>query len=350
MKVSSVSILICTYNRAALLGETLASLQKLHRPPDCRVEVVVVDNNSTDETPLVIREATRTAHAFPLISMHENRQGKSFALNTALGRATGDVLALADDDVLPSPEWLHRIVEAFRTRDVTFVFGKVLPRWERVPPPVLMTKEAQDIWGPLALVDYGNEAQEYRADNVVQRLPIGANLSFSRAAIIQIGGWRTDLGKVNNTLISGEDHEIFQHLRRAGLYSGYYDPAAAVWHFVPAARVTRRYFRKWFFWHGKTQALMLEDLYPGLDMSTVSRMAGIPWFAVRQGLQQLARWLMSSVSGNPLAVFVNQLQVLQYAGFFIECVRQWRRGGTSASAGPLLSSPSPLRTRIVKSR
>ena len=43
-------------------------------------------------------------------------------------------------------------------------------------------------------------------------------------ALVTIGGWRTDLGKVNNTLISGEDHEIFIRLRRHGLYAGYYDP------------------------------------------------------------------------------------------------------------------------------
>src|SRR6185503_20045692 len=113
-------------------------------------------------------------------------------------------------------------------------------------------------WGPLALVDYGDAPTDYTADNTGQRLPIGANLSFARDAIVRIGGWRTDLGKVNNTLISGEDHEIFQRLRRAGLYAGFYYPQATVLHFVPASRVTRRYFRRWFYWHGKTQALMLD--------------------------------------------------------------------------------------------
>ena len=87
-----------------------------------------------------------------------------------------------------------------------------------------LTRQAQDIWGPLALVDYGDAPTAYAADNTGQRLPIGANLAFSRAALVAAGGWRTDLGKVNNTLISGEDHEIFLRLRRRGLYAGYYDP------------------------------------------------------------------------------------------------------------------------------
>ena len=293
MRVSSVSIVICTYNRAPLLRETLASLQALDAPSDCTVEIIVVNNNSTDETSAVIADAVRDGGRFPVVSLDETRQGKSFALNTALVTATGDVLALADDDVLPSPAWLRRIVENFRARDVTFVFGKVLPRWERTPPPILLTKQAQDIWGPLALVDYGDEPTEYVAQNPGQRLPIGANLSFARAAVVRIGGWRTDLGKVNNTLISGEDHEIFVRLRRAGLYAGCYDPELTVRHFVPASRVTRRYFRRWFFWHGKTLALMLDDLYPELDMSRVPRIAGVPRFAVRQGLQQFGRWVGS---------------------------------------------------------
>src|SRR5205085_8446318 len=64
-------------------------------------------------------------------------------------------------------------------------------------------------------------------------------------------------GKVNNTLISGEDHEIFMRLRRRSLYAGYYDPELTVRHYVPPGRLTRRYFRQWYFWHGKTQALKI---------------------------------------------------------------------------------------------
>jgi glucosyl-dolichyl phosphate glucuronosyltransferase len=350
MNVNAVSVLICTYNRASLLRETLASLQKLHAPRDCRVEILVVDNNSSDDTPRVIDEAVRTAHAFPVTPLHEGRQGKSFALNTALERSSGDILALGDDDVLPSPEWLCRIVEGFRAHDVTFAFGKVLPRWERKPPAALLTTEAQAIWGPLALVDYGNDPLIYRVDSVGQRLPIGANLAFRRDAIVQIGGWRTDLGKVNNTLISGEDHEIFMRLKRAGLYSGYYDPAAAVYHFVPAARMTRQYFRKWFYWHGKTQALMLGDVYPEIDMNTVARVAGIPRFALRQAGQLMGRWARSLLSRDPLSAFVDELRMLQYVGFFLECHRQSKAGAGAASAQSLLSSPSSLGTRIVKSR
>jgi glycosyltransferase involved in cell wall biosynthesis len=330
MIVGAASVVICTYNRASLLRETLAGLQAMHPPHGCSVEIVVVDNNSSDDTRAAIEECARDGR-FPVVMLHEPRQGKSFALNTALAHAGGDILALLDDDVLPAPDWLERIVDDFRNKsDMTFVSGKVLPRWEREPPAELLCREAEDIWGPLALVDYGDDPIEYEPDAGGQRLPIGANLAFSRAALVHIGGWRNDLGKVNNTLISGEDHEIFMRLKRSGLFAGYYDPAITVRHFVPAHRLTRRYFRRWFFWHGKTQALMFDDLHPELDMSEVPRVAGVPRFAFRQGLEQFGRWVRLRIRGNSLTAFIEELHTLEYLGIFYQGIRS----STAAWRGP----------------
>jgi glucosyl-dolichyl phosphate glucuronosyltransferase len=320
VNVSSLSVLICTFNRAALLGETLAALNAMEAPDACSVEIVVVDNNSTDDTAAVVA-ASRARARFPIVLIHERQQGKSFALNAGLAAAAGDVLALTDDDVLPAADWLVRIVSAFRAQNVTFVFGKVLPRWQTTPPPELLTPPAQAIWGPLAIVDYGDTPSHYTPTSRGQRLPIGANLAMLRSVLVATGGWRTDLGKVNNTLISGEDHEIFLRLRRCGYYAGYYDPEIVVHHLVPTQRLSRRYFRRWFFWHGKTAALMLDDLYPELDMPAVPRVAGAPRFIYRQALGQCVRWAATRLS-DPLTAFIEELRVLWLVGLFVEC---WRR-------------------------
>jgi glycosyltransferase involved in cell wall biosynthesis len=327
MTVSTITVLICTFNRARLLRETLAALPHMMRPVDCAVEIIVVDNNSTDSTSLVIAEAARDS-SFPVVALTERQQGKSFALNLGLSFARGDVVALTDDDVLPAADWLHRIVEDFRARDVTFVCGKVLPRWGRIPPPDLLTPQAKHIWGPIAIIDYGDRPIEYVAENRNQWLPIGANLAFSRDALVTIGGWRTDLGKVNNTLISGEDHEIFLRLRRFGLYAGYYDPELTVRHYVPAERLTRRYFRRWFFWHGKTCALMIDDLYPDVDLARVPRVAGVPRFLCREALAQCWRWVRTRLSNDALTALHEELRVLQFAGLLVECRR--RRAGAGS--------------------
>ena len=330
MKVDRATVLICTYNRAARLRETLAAVQAMTPSSDCRVDIVVVDNNSSDDTPRVVERAARQS-SFPVTYLREERQGKSFALNLGLAHAAGDVVALTDDDVVPAPDWLNRIVSAFRELDVTFVCGKVLPRWEGLPPPELLTPRAQGVWGPLAIVDYGDEPVHYVAESTKQRLPIGANLAFARSALAAVGGWRTDLGKVNNTLISGEDHEIFRQLRVHGLYSGYYDPALTVRHHVPAARLTRRYFRRWFFWHGKTQALMLDSLYLDVDLSEVPSIAGVPRFVYRQLVRQIGRWIRRLGSHDALGLLIEELRLLQYLGMVTACWKRSARGHRLAS-------------------
>ena len=333
MTLTSATILICTYNRAPLLRESLKAMNALTPPDGCDVEIIVVDNNSTDTTPQVIADAA-SASPFRIVGLHETRQGKSFALNRGLEAARGDIVALTDDDVWPDVDWLHRIVQRFRQHDVTFVFGKVLPRWGTSPPADLLTTPAQDIWGPLALVDYGDVPTEYTADRTGQRLPIGANLAFRRDALLRAGGWRTDLGKVDNTLISGEDHEIFTRLRRFNLYSGFYDPGIFVRHYVPARRLTRQYFREWFFWSGKTHALMLDDLYPQIDIERVMRIGGMPRFLWRQALQQFGRYLHTRLPRTPaLDALKEELRLLQYCGLIVGCWQRRRRTARAASSG-----------------
>ena len=94
--------------------------------------------------------------AVPVVAAHETRQGKSFALNLGLEIASGDIIALTDDDVMTESDWLSRIVADFRARDVTFVFGKVLPWWERTAPSELLLPRGQAIWtGALLLAYWG---------------------------------------------------------------------------------------------------------------------------------------------------------------------------------------------------
>jgi hypothetical protein len=222
---------------------------------------------------------------------------------------------------------------------VTFVFGKVLPRWGHLPPPELLTASAQDIWGPLALIDYGDTPAEYLPESHSQRLPIGANLAFVKSTLIAIGGWRTDLGKVNNTLISGEDHEIFMRLRRHGMYVGYYNPQITVRHYVPSTRLTRRYFRQWFYWHGKTQALMLPDLHLDLNMAHVPQVAGVPRFLYRQAFGQFCKWGASLGRRDALTVLAEELRAVQYVGLLTECWRRYlRQWGTRVLPAPAAPS------------
>lgn len=332
--IDSLSVLICSYNRAPLLEEALAGLAGAIAPAGCDVEVIVVDNNSSDDTAAVVERAAARG-PWPVRYAMERRQGKSYALNLGLAMARGDVVALTDDDVLPADDWLVRIVEQFRAQDLVFVFGKVLPRWEVLPPPELLTVKARDIWGPLALIDYGDEPVGYDAASFAERrLPIGANLAVRRDALNAIGGWRTDLGKVDNSLIAGEDHELCVRLYRAGLYSGLYDPAVLVRHFVPASRLTRQYFRRWYYWHGRTMARMAPSIYLDLDLARVPYVGGVPRFVYREALAQLFRWLRRAGRRDALALLTEEVTLIEYLGFFAE---SWGRQRPVRDRDPHLS-------------
>jgi glucosyl-dolichyl phosphate glucuronosyltransferase len=322
MRSSTASILVCSYNRASLLDLTLASIASLRIPAGWDAELVVVDNNSSDATQAVV-ERHRGRLPFRVVNLIERRQGKSFALNRGLRSSSGAVVALTDDDVRPSEDWLERIVSAFESSRSTFAFGKVLPDWERDPPPYLLTIEAQEIWGPLALVDYGDAPQDYTADNFGKhRLPVGANLAFKRDALLQVGGWRNDLGKVNNSLISGEDHEIFVRLLRAGMFTGRYDPSIVVRHHVPVSRLAPRYFRRWFYWNGRTIARMLPDYYRDIDFDSAPRVAGAPRFLYRQAAEQWASWAASLAGRRKPGPWVQELHAIRYVGILAECWAQ----------------------------
>lgn len=343
--IDSISVLICTYNRAELLQQTLEALFRATTPDRCAVEILVVDNNSSDDTAAVVRRAAASA-PWPIQYVHEQQQGKSFALNAGLSIAQGDIIALTDDDVLPSADWLVRIAANFRTSDdVVFVFGKVLPRWVVPPPPEMITVRARDIWGPLALVDYGDETIRYDAATFgTRRLPIGANLAIRRDAVERIGGWRTDLGKVDNTLIAGEDHELCVRLFLAGLYCGIYDPAVWVRHLVPASRLTRRYFRRWFYWHGRTMGRMADAIYLDLDLTRVPSIAGVPRFVYREFLEQGRRWLRRVGRSDGLALLIEELRLVEYVGFFSEV---WRSRMTSGRSLPRRAVAAPQERRAT---
>ena len=94
-----------------------------------------------------------------------------------------------------------------------------------------------------------------------------------------------------------------------------------------AARLTRRYFRQWFYWHGKTQALMLYDLFPDLDMTRVPYIAGVPRFLYRQVFEQCCLYVKQLGGRDALAQLAEELRLLRCMGLLLEC---WRRRGRRA--------------------
>lgn len=227
-----MSVCICTYNRAASLRRTLQSLAAQTEVEWNNFEVVIIDNNCTDDTEAVV--ATFYGR-LPLRIVRERQQGLAHARNRALADATGDVVLFTDDDVRLDPSWLAayaRAVAAFPTSD--FFGGRILPDWGVRKPYWVGDKPIDLLDGVLVWYDHGLETRLVLAD---ETLPCGASFAISRALAERTGLFRPDLGRNGTDLGRGEETEFLMRARAAGA-TGVYVGEALCWHAVDPRRLT----------------------------------------------------------------------------------------------------------------
>src|SRR5262249_30286889 len=152
---------------------------------DLRWNVVVVDNNSADRTRAVVASRVE-GFPVPLIYLFEPRQGKSNALNTGLAATQAQIVVFTDDDVRVAAGWLEASCRPLvDDLPIDYTGGPVLPIWDRPRPPWLDSTRA-DLWGTLAILDYGRDPFVFEER---RRVPLGANMSVRRTLIDRIGGF-----------------------------------------------------------------------------------------------------------------------------------------------------------------
>jgi glycosyltransferase involved in cell wall biosynthesis len=306
------TVLICTYNRADRLAETLDSLA-LTRAPGLHWDVIVVDNNSTDHTAAVVKTRVRS-YPVALRYLFEPTQGKSPALNTGLAATGATIIAFTDDDVRIGAEWLERgCAPLLDDPSIHYTGGPVLPIWERPCPPWLDTRRS-DLWGTLAILNYGPEPFIFEER---QRVPLGANMAVRRELIDRIGGFDPALGRRGASLLGQEQAEFFCRSRATGA-RGLYVPAMSLEHHVPAARLTLDYFRRWWFWKGVSRS-RLEHAHPvtelGVDLERVPQVAGVPRFMVGSAIRDAAHWMRALVASDAIARVRHEMMLCYFAGY-----------------------------------
>ena len=306
------SIVIATYNRAADLRQTLQSLARLR--PDGPWEVIVVDNHSPDATRQVVEEA---AQSFPveLRYVFESEQGRSPALNTGIRAAQGEIIATTDDDVRVPEDWLNRAAAGLAALACDYVGGRVLPLWGARPPAWIPNHGGKQ-WAVIALLDYGPQPIEFGS-----RVPLGVNMAFARRAFERAGGFDPKTGRRAGTLLGQEVREWCIRAKKAGL-RGFYIPELWLEHVIPADRLRKAYFRRWFYWRGISRALLYERA--GLDMeapeqttldfSTVPHIAGVPRYLYRKALSHLLGWLRATCRRDLVAAFDHETWLWFFAG------------------------------------
>ena len=306
-----VSVILCTYNRCELLAIALESIAASRMPEATAWEVIVVDNNSSDDTRRVVHEFQRR---FPQTFRYifEPKPGKSNALNRAIGETNAEVLAFMDDDVQVEPDWLYILTRVFDDQKFAGSGGRILPERAFNAPAWLNSSEPYSM-APLAMFDLGPEPGE------LHEPPFGTNMAFRREIFSRYGEFRRDLGPQPGSEIRSEDTEFGIRLLRAGERIGY-EPAAVVYHAVPQHRVKQSYFLNW--WYGKGRADVREGCFR--DEERLS-LLGTPLVLVRRIIVWSVRWLLTF---NAAKRFDCKAKVWWLAGEIRECLagNRIRRG------------------------
>jgi glycosyltransferase involved in cell wall biosynthesis len=304
-----ITVILCTHNRCRSLARALESVAASELPTSIEWDVLVVDNNSRDQTREVVevfcrRDPGRFRYLF------EPQPGKSYALNRGIREACGEILAFMDDDVTVEPTWLQNLTATLHDNEWVGAGGRILPekafslpRWLALDGPYAMS-------GILALFDLGDTAGQLKLT------PFGTNMAFRKKMFEKYGGFRTDLGPTPGSEIRNEDTEFGRRVMEAGEHLRY-EPSAVVYHEVPQHRLRKEYFLRWRFDYGRAKIrvkIMNPDVW------------GIPWryISISNRLLRVLprttmRWLLTS---DPRERFFNKCLVFMTIGEIVEIYRQ----------------------------
>ena len=193
------SIIICTRNRASMLEKTFLAFQGVRVPDNLKVELIVADNGSIDNTAEVISKACHPH--MEIRHIYQPRPGKSRAQNTALAAATGKVLLFTDDDVEPAGDWIEKMARPLLDGRCDAVAGRILLGEELRRP--WLTK-MHELW--LAV------ESEPKGESPIL---IGACMGLHRSVFDQIDPFDEELGPGASGF--GEETLLWWQMKEAGL-------------------------------------------------------------------------------------------------------------------------------------
>ena len=300
-----ITVVLCTYNRHQSLQSALNSVAASVLPESVEWEVLVVDNNSSDQTRKV---AEKFCSRYPgrFRYLFEAQQGKSHALNTGIREAQGSILAFMDDDVTVHPSWLQNLTAPLHTDEWVGSGGRIVPEWSFSPPRWLLTNSTYAA-GPLVGFDPSPNAGH------LKEAPIGTNMAFRREMFEKYGYFRTDLGPRPGSEIRNEDTEFGDRLISGGERLRY-EPSALVFHPVTSNRINKDYFLRWWFHKGEANIRQF-----GVRPGTKYYVGGIPLFLFRNLVVWTIRWMLGI---QPAQRFSSKLSVWSKAGEIMECYRR----------------------------
>lgn len=276
----SLDIVICTYNNAAMLERALAAIARQKVSPHVKWQVLVVNNNCTDETPEVVERCSR-AGRFSIRMVYEREQGLTPARVCGVKNTAGEWVAFVDDDCLLEENWIEAAACFASGHPACGAFGgQIILQWEQSPPPYVLNF-------PYAYAGaYHGEAAKRR------QWLAGAGMVVRRAALASTGWIEKQFlaDRTGGRLISGGDVEI--PMRIAARYEVWYNPACKLRHIIPPRRASRAYLRRVVYGLGASRhnssALAWRGSYPAWCLYAAMCSVGFWGMGVRQLVLEIA--------------------------------------------------------------
>lgn len=286
MNEQRISVVVPTRNRRDSLHRLLSSLRQTRGLEKIALEVIVVDNGSTDGTADYLKEASAGWPA--LRGIFEGRAGKNLALNKGISQAGGEVLCLMDDDIVLDPGWLEALVEDYATTRYDALQPRVLPGTDPEGKPADMSRLHEY---NIPVVDHGDSIRDRRGLT-------GVIMSFRRPVIEKAGGFDERLP----ALAYHGDTDLSRRIREAGFSIGY-TPHVVAFHELNPNRYGIRYARLFQYRKGLSRSLyardsILRDVVPNL-------------------LANMPRYMFYRATGNKKKIYKTEMRIMKYWGYLV---------------------------------
>ena len=234
--MTDFSVVICTYNGEHRLPQLLERLRSQRVPDSLTWEVLIVDNNSQDQTAQCVRTHQRQWPTNSLRYRFEPRQGLAYARRCAIQAANGDLIGFLDDDTLPAEDWVAQAHGFGQRHPHVGAYGSTIDGDYESDPPAGFERIAS--W--LAVIQRGDRPFQYDARQGV--LPAGAGMVIRRQAWLDSVPPEPSLSGVRGTSLTakGEDVETLSHIRQRG-WPIWHNPQMRLTHLIPAARLRPAY-------------------------------------------------------------------------------------------------------------
>ncbi|MDJ0795633.1 MAG: hormogonium polysaccharide biosynthesis glycosyltransferase HpsE [Calothrix sp. MO_167.B12] len=233
----NLTVAIPTYNGANRLPQVLERIQAQKNIENLNWEIIVVDNNSKDNTAKLIQEYQKKwQHSYPLRYVFEPKQGLAFARQRAIEEAKGELVAFLDDDNIPALNWVSEVYKFGQKHPQAGAYASQIHGLFEVEPPEYL----KSIIFYLAITERGCQPLLYEPRK--KGFPPGAGLVVRRDV------WKQNVpkhllfsGRTGKSLVSSEDTEALLYIYHAD-WEIWYNPEMEIEHVIPSSRLEKKYF------------------------------------------------------------------------------------------------------------